>query len=90
MSKKLTEVIIPEHKSEVTYLSDLTKEDAIVAYDGNNFLGFVLYDPLNLFWILQRDSCIGDEYQSGYDTISEMIKDLKTEYININLIVLNK
>jgi hypothetical protein len=82
MSKKLTEVIIPEFKSENIYISDLTEEDSIVAYDGDKFLGIILYDQ-DGDWYLQN-TCYCE------CTLSELVRDLKRDYKNFNLIVLNK
>jgi hypothetical protein len=82
MSKKLTEVIIPEFESEKIYISDLTEEDSIVAYDGDKFLGIILYDQ-DGDWYLQNSSYCEC-------TLAELVRDLKRNYKNFNLIVLNK
>ena len=76
-------VIIPTPTNDDNInLSDLTTRNLIIAYNGDEALGFCLYSDGD--WFLQTTADSYDAMES-YETLNELVLNLQKHYKNFNL-----
>ena len=83
----MRDVIIPtEAQENAINLCDISMNDLIVAYSGNEAVGFVVYNDNE--WVIQTDSDVNHITGNWYNTLAELARIEIKKWPNFSLKVL--